>query len=287
MANKSVKEEEKIDIKKLEKDLKKYIDSQLVNNSSNELEKSNRRFIRGKNTRLFFKNITIIVLLLIIGLLVYLLYKEDFFDKYFCNNKCVNETIIIDANVSEENTTVKELSLDELIDKYSNLLDKVIISEGSIYIKDFYDGKLSQELKNYLAISQLNFNDFEIEEDYNIIDENNIKSSYEKIFNDEYNNISFDYDGNKVRYFSKLNSYVSDSLLKKSSSNIKREIINIRENDNKVIISTVEGIVKDNKLYDINNNEIGDYKKNSLNYYKDKLSNISYTFENGYLIKID
>ena len=144
MAKESVREE-KINTKKLEKDLKDYINIQI----SDQFDKNNKRFLRDKNRRLFFKNIVILVLLAVICFLVYLLYKNDYFDKYFCNNKCVNETIIVEEKNETGNETVKELSLDELIDKYAVLLDKVIINDKSIYLNDFYNGKLSDELKTY------------------------------------------------------------------------------------------------------------------------------------------
>ncbi len=279
---KEVKKEEPIDVKKLEKNLKKYVDDAI----SDEMDKTSRKFLREKNRKIFYKNIVILILIAIIGLLVYLLYKEDYFDKYFCD-KC-EETIVIEKNESAVNETevVKEPTLDELIDKYSYLLDNININEESIYLKDYYDGKLTSELKNYLSLNNMNFKNFEIEEDYNLINESDIKTSYNKIFNSEYENTSFDYNGQKIRYFSKLASYVTDSILNKNESNIKREIINIDVKDNKVVIYTIEGLVKDNKLYSISNNEIGDYKKNSLNYYKDKLNTLEYVFIDGLLDQI-
>ncbi len=279
---KEVKKEEPIDVKKLEKNLKKYVDDAI----SDEMDKTSRKFLREKNRKIFYKNIVILILIAIIGLLVYLLYKEDYFDKYFCD-KC-EETVVVENNetVVNENETVKEPTLDELIDKYSYLLDNININEESIYLKDYYDGKLTSELKNYLSLNNMNFKNFEIEEDYNLINESDIKTSYNKIFNSEYENTSFDYNGQKIRYFSKLASYVTDSILNKNESNIKREIINIDVKDNKVIIYTIEGLVKDNKLYSISNVEIGDYKKNSLNYYKDKLNTLEYIFIDGLLDQI-
>ena len=279
---KEVKKEEPIDVKKLEKNLKKYVDDAI----SDEMDKTSRKFLREKNRKIFYKNIVILILIAIIGLLVYLLYKEDYFDKYFCD-KC-EEIVVVENNetVVNENETVKEPTLDELIDKYSYLLDNININEESIYLKDYYDGKLTSELKNYLSLNNMNFKNFEIEEDYNLINESDIKTSYNKIFNSEYENTSFDYNGQKIRYFSKLASYVTDSILNKNESNIKREIINIDVKDNKVIIYTIEGLVKDNKLYSISNVEIGDYKKNSLNYYKDKLNTLEYIFIDGLLDQI-
>ena len=281
MAKETIKEE-KIDVRKLEKNLKKYVDDAI----SDEMDKTSRKFLREKNRKLFYKNIVILVLIAIIGLLVYLLYKEDYFDKYFCDNKC--EEIVIEKNetVIEENTTIKEPTLDELIDKYSYLLDSVIINEKSNYLKDYYDGKLTSELKNYIAFNNLNFKEFEIEEDYNIINESYLKTAYNKIFNGEYECVSFDYDGQKIRYFNRLGSYVTDSILTKNDSNIKREITNIIVKDNKVEIYTIEGIVKDNKLYNVNNEEIGEFKKNSLNYYKDKLITLEYVFIDNLLDQI-
>ena len=71
-------------------------------------------------------------------------------------------------------------------------------------------------------------------------------------------------------------------------SNIKREIIDIEVEDDIVTITTVEDLVKDNKLYNILTNEVvKNYKKDSLSKYEDELNKISYVFDNKKLDRLE
>ena len=115
--------------------------------------------------------------------------------------------------------------------------------------------------------------------------EDNFKETYLKIFND-FENVSFDYNGNKIRYLSMMNSYISNALITNNGTNIKREIVDIKVGDN-IVITTVEGLVIDNKLYNITDNaEILDYNNEDLNKYKNVLNKVVYTFKDGKLINI-
>ena len=78
-----------------------------------------------------------------------------------------------------------------------------------------------------------------------------------------------------------------DSLLTKTNTNIKREIIDVKIKDNEVNIVTVEGLVKDNKLYNVlSNQEITEYKGDNIINYRDKLNQLTYTFDNKKLSRI-
>ena len=124
-------------------------------------------------------------------------------------------------------------------------------------------------------------------DDYNMFSDAIIKNAYENLFSDTYKSVSFNYDGNQIRYISKLNSYITNSILKKTDTNVKREIIDIKVDNDKVTITTIEGLVKDNKLYNVvNNTEIPDYKNDALTNYQDKLNKVTYTFDNEKLISI-
>ena len=280
---------ESIDLSGIKEELTDYIDIQLKKELNAELEKSNKRLIREKNKKIFWNNVIIIILLAIIIFLLYLLYKNNYFDKYL-NNNAASNTVNVSKNVDEDDfiDKEKEPTLDELKEKYANLLDNYIISENSIYIKDYYSANLSNELMLYLTLNRINFDDLTIYEDYNVIDEDIIKKEYESLFEDKYISVSFDYNNNKVRFLKKLNSYITDNILKKEESNIKREIIDIKVKNDSVIISTVEGLIKDNKLYNIvSNKEINSYKKDNLVSYKDKLNTVIYTFKDGKLISLE
>lgn len=296
---KTKKEEQKetIDILEIKNDLVKYIDSEVdkrIDSTFNqkirkefleEIDNSNRRLIREKNKRNICKNIIIIILILIIFYLVYLLYKDNYFDKYFIKEG--NKVVENDKNKTNEETTDKKETLEELKTKYSELLDNIVIYEESNYLEDYYNGNLTEDLKKYLALNLMNFDELEVEEDYNIIEDKTLEIAYKKIFEDNYSSSNFDYNGTKIRYLNKIDSYITDIILKRLENNIAREIVEINLNNNKIEITTIEGLLKENKLYNIlTKNEISEYNNDNIIAYQDKLNRITYVFENNRLVEL-
>lgn len=301
MANKKKEESnETIDIIEIKNDLVKYIDSELdkkIDSTFNqkirkefieEIDNSNRRLIREKNKRNLIKNIIIVILILIICYLINLLYKADYFDKYFIkdNNQIIqNNNNISDISNKEENI---KPTLEELKEEYGNLLDNIIISKDSAYINDFYQGDLNENLKKYLALNLMNFEKIEIEEDYNVIESKTLEIAYKKLFESKFTNSAFEYNGIKIRYISKLDSYLTDNILTKSENNILSEITEINVDDKKVYITTVEGIIEDECLYNIlTNEEVEYYDNDSIINYENELNKITYVFENKKLISLE
>ena len=262
------------------KEINDYIDEQVKKYFSDEIDKANKKVIRYKNRKIFFKNIIILILLVIILYLLHVLYTLNYFDGIIkTNNK---------QEISEEKEIIKkELSLDELKEKYSYLLDNITISETSEYLNDYYDGKLTDKLKLYLTLNNVDFKEIIVEDNYNIIDEELLKKEYNKLFDSEYKGIGFNYNDTEIRYISKMKSYITDDILEKDLSNIKREITDIKVDDNEVSITTIEGIIKDEILYDRKMQEIDDYSEDSsLTDYKDDLTSITYIFNNKKLKEI-
>lgn len=286
MAN-TKKEKDLVDISKVKEELTDYVNIQIQKSFTAELERANKRLIKEKNKKIMKKNIIILLLLILVCYLLYLLYDNRYFDKYFNT-----EIPKIESNRNEEISVEKEkekeeISLAQLIDEYENLLNKIEISENSEYIKDYYEGNLTNELKNYLALNNVDFDSLFNEDGSNIIENTELEKYFNELFNENYESKTFIYNGVKLKYMSKLESYISDNLLKKSESNIKREIVDIKVENKKVIITAIEGIIKDEKLYNVlTNKEIKTYKKDSLTKYEDKLNRIVYTFENGKLLNI-
>lgn len=286
MAN-TKKEKDLVDISKVKEELTDYVNIQIQKGFTAELERANKRLIKEKNKKIMKKNIIILLLLILVCYLLYLLYDNRYFDKYI-----KSETPIVENNRPEEVTPEKEpekeeITLAELIDEYGYLLNKIGISENSEYIKDYYEGNLTNELKNYLALNNVDFDSLFNEDGSNIIENMELEKYFNELFNKDYKSKTFMYNGVKLKYMNKLESYISDSLLEKSESNIKREIVDIKVEDTQIIITTIEGVIKDKKLFNIlTNKEIKAYKKDSLTKYEDKLNRVVYTFEDDKLISI-
>ena len=286
MAKKVEEKKEEIDVSKLKKELINYVDIQIKKGFNEEVEKANRRVIREKNKKIFVKNIVIILLLCLVIFLLYLLNSVDYFDKFFVNEKEPTKIIDKEENIEPEKVEIKEKTFAELKEKYGYLIDKVVINENNEYIKDYYDGNLTSTLKKYIVLNNMDLETF-IVDDYCVIDNDVLENEYNKLFNDEYVSESFLYNNVKVSYIEKLKSYITNTILTKEKSNIKREIISISESDNEIVITTIEGLIKDKKLYNIvTKEEVKDYKKDNLSNYKKYLNEINYTFENNKLVSI-
>lgn len=274
-------EEKNDDLETLKNDLKKDIDNHIneqVNKTiKNELEKNYKKIIKSKNIKIFIKNIIIILLILVIIYLLYLLKEANYFDKYFINNsnKESNNEIIEEKNIEEK----EENTLEKLKEQYSYLLNKIYLNESSSYLDSFYEGNLTKEIKTYLTVNYLPNSLLTIENNYNIIDNNDFKKIYENIFNDTYEPISFEYNDNYIRYISKLDSYISNDLITSNTTNIIKEIIDIKVSDNEIEITTIEGLKRENKIFNIlTKEEICELSKMSSN--KDRLNTLIYKFNN-------
>ena len=264
-----------INIKKIESNLKKYVDDKI----KSELEKTNKKLIREKSKKILYRNIIILILIIIILFLLYLLKSVHYFDKFFIE-KVNSNTIQEEKETKSEND---EESLEQLIDKYGYLLENIYINEKSEYLNDYYDGNITNELKMYICFNSIDLDKY-IENNYLLIDSSVLKSECNKIFN-EYNNNDFKFNGNTIKYISKLDSFFSDNTISNNKTNIKREIINIDTN-NTVSITAIEGLVKDGKVYNIvTNQEIGKFNGNLL-IYKNKLNIVTYKFDNDKLTSI-
>ena len=244
-------------------EIKLEIEREVKRQISAELDKTYRKIIRRKSFKIFVKNVLIIALLGLIALLSYVIYDEGYFD---------NEPEPLENVVEPGKTLEKE----NLIDTYAYLLDKINISEKSKYVKDFYEGNLSNEVKNYLTMNLIELDKYS--DDLTIIDNETFKNAYETLF-DDYKECSFVYNNSNVNYAKKINSYVINNKLKKEESRIKRDIINIEEFDDYIQISTIEYIEKHDKKYNVLTNK----EEDNI----DNLTKIKYTFKGNILTKIE
>ena len=282
--------DKKLATKETKEDITKYIDDRINKVFISELDKANRKLLREKNKKIIIKNVVILILLAIIGFLVYLLYSNHYFDRFFnADIKQIEEKEEVKKNdlEKEKEEVVSKPSLDELKKEYASLLDNYIISDQSIYLSDFYSGNLSSELRNYLVLNSLNFDSLKKNEDYEIISNDVFKSSHERMFSSTYEAKSFDFNGNKIRYLEMMESYITTNLLNKENTLIVREIKDIEKDNETVTITTIEGIIKDSKLYNIlDNNLINEYQNDSLLKYESVLNKVIYTFKDNKLVSL-
>lgn len=286
-----IKEEKEVndsvDLSSIKDELTLYIDKEIKKSFDDEIKKVYAKTIREKNRKLFFSNILILLLVAIVIFLLYVLYDGGYFDKYFNSDVKPIITDIDDKPIVDKPAEPTGPTLDELKEEFGYLLDNVVISEDSLYIGDYYKGILSNELKNYLATSLLDISDLPVDDDCNIIDGDLFNKSYSKLFDGEYSKNSYDYNDNRIRFINKLNSFITTDVIKNKESNIKREIIDIQVSESYIAITTIEGVVKDGKLYNVvSKDEVKNYKKDSLSNYSNKLNKVTYTFKDNLLDSI-
>ena len=275
---KKVNEDISIDLTDIKNDLTEYMQEKIDKEVSKSVEKSTKKLIRYKNSIILKKNIIIVILLLIIAFLGFSLYKASDISINISSNK--NKTVKAEKKEktkTEEKT--KEDEFEEKKEKYEHLIDDIYVNDESVYIKDFYKGNLTEEVKEYIALNNIPEDKITYEDESTYIDADALKESYDNFFEDEFSPKSFEYNNVKFHYLNSKSLFIGNGKLEKKKGNIKKEIITIEEDD-EMKITTVEGKILDKKLYNIvSQDEIKNYKDDDLKKYKKDLSLITYKFK--------
>ena len=287
MANKKIEEEKKFDLNDYKGEIDKYIKERVEVESASNIVKVYKKQLRDKSIVSLIKSIIIILLLCIMAYGMINLYKDGYFDKGRNNNPVINN----DINTEEKNNDAKKedtVDIEELKEKYANLLDNIRIDNKCDYLKDYYDGKLSNELKEYIAFKSIDKEKIESDDDSSYFEGSIMQDMVKTIFNETIKLSTFKYNGITYKYIESKDMFISTGLVADGYS-VVRDIIDIKENGKQIEIESVEGYVNNNKLYNVlTNKEVSEYKVNSnLQNYKNKLNTLKYTFENGYLISVE
>ena len=272
MANK--KEEvttPKIDVSQIKADLIDYVKNQVNVEVDNQIKEKEKKYIKSKNRKIFFLEILIFLLIAIIIGGVIFLYNDHYFDKYRKNytpEECQKEIekncgSKKEENNKEEKEDIKEEeqkpTLEELIVKYDGILNNIKITNKNIYLEDYYKDKYTDELKLSMVTDLIDLKDV-IDEDSVIIEDENINKLSKEIFAKELNLVTYNYNGVELHYYKKLGKFVSSNLIEEGSV-IKRNIIEIEEKENSVLITTEEYYEEDNKEMNPLTKEEGKEKK--------------------------
>lgn len=286
MANKKQVEEKKFDINDYKDEIDKYIKERVEIESASNMVKMYKKQLRDKSLISLIKSIIIILLLCVIAYGVIYLYRDGYFNK---NN---NQIPVINNDAKKEEEPKKETddtkSIDELKEKYATLLDNLRIDSKCDYLKDYYDGKLSNELKEYIAFKNIDKEKIESDDESSYFEGSIMLDMIKSIFNETIKLSTFKYNGITYKYLESKDMFISNNI-PTDGYNLIRDITDIKENDKQIEIEFVEGYINNNKLYNaLTGKEISEYKANSnLQNYKNKLNTLKFTFENGILISIE
>ena len=288
-----VSENKKEDLDSIKVELTEYLKGQVDYYVKQEIDKTSKKIIKVKNKQILTRNLIILLLLGAVGYLGFRLYENGYFNKYYKGEikeevTPKQEEVIPKPEEKEESKP----TLEELKNKYGNLLNPIIVSGNSNYLEEFYKGDLTEELKLSIALANVKQSSIEIEEDMSFLEEEVLKSAYEAIFESEYKGMSFNYNAEALKYSTSRKEYIANGELKIASNTIQKEIIDIKEGEN-IVITTIEGYISEGKLYNKKTNTmIENYdSKKELSEYKEKLATVKYTFaknNNSYkLLKIE
>ena len=99
---------------------------------------------------------------------------------------------------------------------------------------------------NYLDLNLIG------DEDLNYVDGEDLENAYNELFSEDVDFESFKYNNCNFNYLKKKNMFILDDKISRTT-NIKREIIDVKKDNDEITIITSEGVVIDKVVYNITN----------------------------------
>lgn len=263
--------------------LKETISSEIISDIKESIKEDEKKMSRRKSFKIV--RLYIYILLLMAGS-VFLIYKL-----YVTGNLDVVKDIKI-PTTSTTTTTALVKDLKWYMNKYGNVLDNIKFDNVALLKGNFDVSKI--DIKDKLAMAYNNLSSESISKDGIIysVKEEDLKSSYLSIFGSEegYSASSFQIGGVAFAYSLSNATYMAIANGEIVKENILTEITDIKEENDELVVECITAFVKDNKLYNINNQDVAlkDYSSGeSLKSSESNLSKNKFTFKlinNNYYI---
>ncbi len=262
---------DKKDLKEIKLELLDYAKVRIDIEVENSLKKVEKKIVKRKNIKIIKRDIMIILLLALCGFLAYELYNTGYFNKYL-----VKDVTTFKEDKEKQDKQEEPICKEDLKEKHKHALDNISIKHNSKYLNEYYSGNLTDELKLELTLNTIPTKEIEKDEDTFIVSNNIMEEYFNNLFNSSYKAISFNYGSNKIKYLKKQEVFITSNEIKKNDNKIARIITDVQEENNEVIVSTIEYIVDNNKVINILTKEevldnIDDVLKN-----QDKLNKMEY-----------
>lgn len=270
--------------KEFKEDLKQQISEEIIGDIKVNIKKEQAKLNRRKTFKIIRLYIYIILLMAACLLAIYKLYSTG-------NLDVVKKQM---EHFSTTTTTTQEVKdFNWYLSKYGHLLDNLYITNIEMLKANYTLNMMKAE--DLLAMT---YHTLESEEIINegiivSIEESVMQKAYEKIFGtlEYYKKMNFDVDGFHFAYSVKTNQYIAVGVQPVEKENVVHEIYDIKEENNRIIISAYVALVKEDKIYNIHDTKkaLGDYTMGvSLKSIEKSLSKVSYTFdkvEDNYFIR--
>lgn len=286
-----------INIKDYKDQIDKYAKERVEVETSSQTVKTLKKQLSSKKCASGIKSFIILCLLACIGYGIYYLYNDGYFDEKK-NGKTECNCAETNCNVKDDDKTKtddkkddvkkEEDSFEKLKEKYSYLLDNIMFDLNSNYTRDYYNGNLTNELKEYLAYKLIDKDNIMTDEDSSYFELSDLETAYTTLFNEKLTPSSFKYNNSLYSYLESKEMFVS-SIKSNEEKLITKEIIDVLVEGKNITITTVEGYLDNGKLYNIlTNKKVSSYKNgDSLAKYKNKLNTIKYVFNDEHLVSIE
>ena len=280
-----------INIKDYKDEIDKYARERVEVETSSQTVKTIKKQLKAKKCASAIKTFIILCLLACMGYGVYYLYEDGYFDENK-ECKCQENGSTKPVDPDKPDTPVKpeekEETLEDLINKYSYLLENVTFDLNSNYTRDYYNGNLTNELKESLAFKLIDKENIISDDDSSYFELSDLETSYNMLFNEKLNPTSFKYNNALYSYIESKEMFISN-VKPNEDKNITKEIINVEIDNKNIVITTVEGYILDgSKLYNVlTNKRIASYKAGTpLEKHKNKLNIVKYVFTDEHLVSI-
>lgn len=257
-------------------ELQEKVSEQVEVSVEKRMKEEEKKFVRGKNAKIFRRDLVIIILLAIVGYFSYCLYDVDYFNIF--NRKETAKDEVKEPVVEKE-----EYDNTYYINKYGYLVKNMQINDQEIF--DLYNTTYSKEnisdiLKLKIAYYNMPADEKTINNNLTTFSEENLISSAKKIFGNETTlpKEAFEYNNTRFLYFNEM--FLGESK-EETKVNYLYNIYEAKEEDNVVTIKVmVAKVTEDNQLLNLNDEVVlYNYNNEDISIYKEYLDKYTYTFE--------
>lgn len=287
--NEKLVETEIIDREKLIKEVKdeilKNLPKQVEIEVQGKLDKMEKRIYKQKQRTILKKNILIIILLLLV-----IFEGKILYDNGLLNNKNNNECNIKQDNIANNENEIEDSKedLSWYIENYSYLLDNVRTNLDQynkyyLYKENRKVEEIDNKIKLNIAYQNINKEDIISKDGFITFEETKLREAYQTIFNTEFKNENFQDYCTDFIYNESLHKYLAIEVTCSSIENeMIEEIIDIKDENNNIVITTVVGLKdkNNNNLTNIDGNIIYKNFNGDIKNYRDKLNSYEYIFTN-------
>ncbi len=256
-------------------DLKKQISDELIVDIKKDIAKEQKKVSRSKSFKIFRLYIYLLILIVAACYMIYCLYKSDNMDIL----KTRGET----TTTSAPQTTKKLVKdFNWYYKEYGHLLNNLIITDYNLVNGNMVISSLGSEARLALAYKNVDKKDILVDGIINSVSEDVLKEAYRNLFGSEEGYVATNFNVDNLSYAYSTNNKAFIAIYRDvtETTPITNKITDIKEENGMIVITSIVGVIKDNKVYNINNlNEaVGDNA--DLNTYKDVLTTVEYRFKN-------